>query len=268
MNEKKCKLCLSKFNLQNNQSNCLMLQSSTHFTVISDIHNTHRMLSIKKTDFLIICGDVTNGGNKSELKSFQRWLADQPTKHTVMIWGNHERRLELRDVSLKLESDQKNLTFLNGLKTIGNFQFYGQNYPFKAPLEKFDTTKPLISLSHEPPLGVMDLGISNRKIINDTFYHAGSQEVISFIQKYNPQMHCFGHCHSSHGICQVKNTLCVNGALVDDCGEPFKKPIEILYTQNTFRPIDQSKCITLQHFLKMASKDPFEYITTTNEYCN
>ncbi|EDR27496.1 hypothetical protein, conserved [Entamoeba dispar SAW760] len=245
---------------------------SSHFTVISDVHNTHLSLALKKTDYLLICGDITNRGNKDNLKSFGKWLKNQPAKNIIMVLGNHEREGYInRSFIIKSFQSIPNLNILNGLQIINGFQFFGQSFPFKpvnTKLLSINPDKPLITLSHEPPYGIMDYGIYQRKIINDTFYHAGNKVVRKFIEEVQPQVHCFGHCHSSHGVCLFGKTLCVNSSLTDDEGQPFKKPICLMYKNKEFKLIDKSKYIPFYSFLKQKKIDPFEFIISKNEYFN
>ena len=133
-------------------------------------------------------------------------------------------------------------------------------------MKKRKENKPLICLSHEPPFNIMDYGIRKRQIINGKFFHAGSHPVRKFIDKYQPELHCFGHCHSSHGIMKLNKTLFVNGAIVDDDNMLSFKPIQISYENNQFLPLQQHKCITLNQFLKQISEKPFNYLCRSKEY--
>ncbi|KAL7717684.1 Calcineurin-like phosphoesterase domain-containing protein [Entamoeba marina] len=219
-----------------------MISSTKRFTIISDTHNLHQHLQIRTSDFLLICGDFTNRGNTNDFKSFTKWLKHQPTKNVVMIFGNHERGL-LKSLN-PIEELQRNVKSLHVLKgdkihTIDGFQFYGMGYPFKKldfSSLYFDLNKPLITLSHEPPYRIMDFGIRKRQFVNGHFFHAGSSLVKRFTQTINPHMHCFGHCHSSHGTCKIGKTLYINGSLVNDHGNLHHKPIEVDFISNHFQP--------------------------------
>ena len=242
------------------------------FTIFSDIHETHQTVSIQPSDFLLICGDIILRKNPSYLKSFGKWLEHLPVKNIVMILGNHERDCQIdSSVISTVFPVIPHLSIVNGFTTIDNFHFYGMSFPFVAKsidYNHFRKTKkyPLIMMSHEPPFGILDYGIWKRKIILDNFYHAGSEVVKDVVEKLTPELHCFGHCHSSHGIIQSSKTMYVNGSLVDDMNDPFKKPIQIIYQNGRFIPTDWKKVIQLDRFLKDIKKDPFEFITSSNEY--
>ena len=242
------------------------------FTIFSDIHETHQTVSIQPSDFLLICGDIILRKNPSYLKSFGKWLEHLPVKNIVMILGNHERDCQIdSSVISTVFPVIPHLSIVNGFTTIDNFHFYGMSFPFVAKsidYNHFRKTKkyPLIMMSHEPPFGILDYGIWKRKIILDNFYHAGSEVVKDVVEKLTPELHCFGHCHSSHGIMKLNKTLFVNGAIVDDDNMLSFKPIQISYENNQFLPLQQHKCITLNQFLKQISEKPFNYLCRSKEY--
>ena len=246
----------------------------TRFTILSDTHGMQSYITLPKSDYLLICGDFSNRGNKDDIKSFKEWIKVQPVKNIVMILGNHECQYNYLSESIQeMKRSIRNITMLDSkIQTINQFQFYGMSYPFKYDantknylMKKLDKTKPLITLSHEPPYDILDYGIYNRKIVHDHFYHAGNKTVRAFVNEIKPTLHCFGHCHTSHGVYQNGVTTFVNAAIVDDCNVPFKKPIQLDYVNNKFILRDKKKYIDRKTFVRDIREEPFDYITTHNE---
>ena len=263
-----------------------MKMKQTSFTILSDIHETHNTLTIQPSDFLLMCGDIILRSESKDfsskrkyLKTFGKWLQHLPVKQIVMILGNHERDYQI-DSNTIFNSFPflPNLSILNGWKTIDNFHFFGISFPFNKNIQnvhqmkKFKEmkdrkqSKPTILMTHEPPYEILDYGISNRKIISDSFYHAGNKNLKKIDEWFQPDLHCFGHCHSSHGIMKNSKTMFVNASVVDDMNDPFKKPIQLIYSNGKFIPTDWKKMYSLTQFKKQISLDPFEFITSSNDY--
>ncbi len=71
--------------------------------------------------------------------------------------------------------------------------------------------KPLVSMTHVPPLGVLDKTRDGSS--------AGSRAVLDFIRKRGPILHVAGHIHEAKGVASVGRTTVVNpGPLV--VGDP------------------------------------------------
>ena len=239
------------------------------FTILSDTHNAHRQFTLPQSKYLLLCGDFTY--RSRNVKDVVKWIDEQPVEKVISILGNHESLFPER-IWKKLRRGRKEIHCLNGaIENIDEFQFIGSNYPFhikEKEMKKRDPSKPLICLTHEPPFNIMDYGIRKRQILTGEFFHAGSHEVKHFVQKYQPSLHCFGHCHSSHGIMKVGNTLHVNCAIVDDNNILAFKPIQIEYNHQTkqFKPLDERKCISLTDFLKQFTEHPLSYLQRSREY--
>ena len=57
--------------------------------LISDTHGDHDHLTVPDGDVLIHAGDMTENGEVSEVRDFNRWLGTLPHKHKLVIAGNH-----------------------------------------------------------------------------------------------------------------------------------------------------------------------------------
>jgi len=65
-----------------------------------------------------------------------------------------------------------------------------------------------VLVTHEPPLGTLDLASSGR--------HIGTQVVRDLIARLRPKVLTCGHVHESPGIAQVEDTLVVNCTMGTD----------------------------------------------------
>ncbi|EKE39489.1 hypothetical protein ENUP19_0041G0120 [Entamoeba nuttalli] len=237
------------------------------FTILSDIHGTHRQFILPKTNYLLLCGDFTIRGYG--IKDFIQWIENQQVDVLISVLGNHEKKQQIKTLE-KIKGKIKEVHALDGnYLHINEFQFIGSGYKFnihKKEINKINPKYPLICLSHEPPFNMMDYGIRMRQLINGEFFHAGSKVVQQFIQKVQPDLHCFGHCHSSHGICKVGKTTFVNGSIVDDNNSLCFKPLQLKYYNKKFIPLTQSKCITLNQFIQQINQKPSKFIYDNREY--
>ena len=60
---------------------------------ISDTHDLHRLLPIPEADLLIHAGDLTETGDRDDVRSAMRWLNAQPCRDIVATAGNHDLAL-------------------------------------------------------------------------------------------------------------------------------------------------------------------------------
>ena len=56
---------------------------------LSDTHHNYDM-EVPEGDVLVHAGDFSSFGQSIEISQFARWLKEQPHKHKLFIWGNHE----------------------------------------------------------------------------------------------------------------------------------------------------------------------------------
>ncbi len=57
---------------------------------ISDTHGLHNNLALGSGDILIHAGDVSNKGEKQEVKDFLGWCEKQDFVSKIFIAGNHD----------------------------------------------------------------------------------------------------------------------------------------------------------------------------------
>jgi Icc-related predicted phosphoesterase len=205
---------------------------------VSDFHM--RDIETPPADLLIVAGDMTFKGTKSELSWFTDWLHRQPQKHKIWIAGNHELGLEHDPQAASGIAAATNSIYLNDSSTsVEGVTIYGSpitpwffDWAFnrhrgeeilkhwrKIP-EGLD-----ILITHGPPFGILDLASSNE--------HAGCAdllETISTTLRKPPRLHIFGHIHSSYGQATLlrhdkQNVQLMNVSTCDDQYEPTHAPM-------------------------------------------
>ncbi|MCX7677905.1 MAG: metallophosphoesterase family protein [Spirochaetes bacterium] len=179
-------------------------------TVLADIHGDEVCIEetadlIKKSDALVIAGDITAKGHRDEVERIIE-TAEKYTKNILAVHGNMDRE----DVRLFLEEKNYSLHGIGKMyKGVGFFGVGGSNItPIRtrcnyteeeiaAVLEqgykKIQVAQSKVLVSHVPPKGVCD-----RTFL---FTHGGSTAVRDFILSHQDVGLCLcGHVHEAHGL--------------------------------------------------------------------
>ena len=197
-------------------------------TLISDTHGLHDSVEIEPTDILIHCGDFSNIGEMSVLKSFNHWLLEQPSKINIVVAGNHDRMFEKNPIaSRKLLT---NAIYLenSGVEVMG-LKIWGSPVTSTLPswsfvetdeTKRFDHWKQIpmdldILVTHGPPHGIMDQV--------PRFYHeegpvdenCGDVMLLAHVTRTKPKYHVFGHIHEGYGRIETPHTTFINCSQCD-----------------------------------------------------
>ncbi len=201
----------------------------------SDTHNQHEKIKLPDGDILIYAGDCAVDGTVKEVENFANWLKSQPHKYKCAIAGNHDDCLQ----------DKPEIFQDNGIEYLcdrevnfGGLRIYGT--PWRSvPRERmtgskirwsaFMITEPWdeyvfseipsgldILVSHQPPLGIMDVGTHWKKCEKadqDTvtgpdgkfwkflgYKSWGNKALLENIKRAKPKHSIFGHVHDTSGI--------------------------------------------------------------------
>ena len=113
---------------------------------------------------------------------------------------------------------------------INNTKFYGtpvskifNNWAFNRDNKKLQKHWEAIPddvdvlITHEPPYGILDLGVSNEHIGSISLYN----EVVNRIK---PKLHCFGHAHNSYGKIIKNDITFINSSILDSLYYIKNKP--------------------------------------------
>lgn len=220
---------------------------SLKIIAISDTHTKHNQVQVPEGDVLVHCGDWTNRGEESSVKSFLDWFSAQPHQHKVFIAGNHELSLEgvNRKKILKLIDTytNDNLHFLeNSSIVIEGLNFYGspatpyyggwafnfqRGKSIAMEWEKIpDNTNVLIT--HGPSYGILDL-VEDLPFNRGRDLHQGCQDLknrIAYLREL--ELHLCGHLHTDGGkSVKVNGVTYVNAAICTESYQPTNPPVVI-----------------------------------------
>lgn len=187
---------------------------------------------IDKADLLIITGDLTNYGGRSEARKIvEQVLSTNP--NLLALPGNLDKA-EAGDYLAEKELSLHGRGILvNG---VGVFGLGGSNLtPFKTPTEygekalaelleagyaRVKEADRLIMVSHAPPYGTKTDLLANGS-------HAGSPAVRRCIEDRQPAVCLTGHIHESKGTDCLGSTQIFNPGMIKDGGW-----VEIIITEN------------------------------------
>ena len=175
------------------------------FVVLGDIHNNieaaekaRNYIKEKNPDAVLVCGDITHSGGKKEVQKIIETLAMDKIP-VFYIFGNMDR------VNPDFQVEGVDARCLHGEKTeFKDVDIVGLSctwsYDFLSDVEKTD--KPLIIVSHEPPLDCLDKTWSGSR--------AGNIQIRTFIEKIQPELVFCGHIHEARGEAKIGKTIVCN----------------------------------------------------------
>lgn len=216
-------------------------------TCISDLHGYYP--DLEGGDLLIVAGDLTARDEVTEYMKFHEWVRQQKYKKTILISGNHDKKLKdgffyksiknnVTDEWLGFEYLCDSGTEFEGLKIWGSpwsLTFPGINPKCTAftgteeELAKKWSCIPDgidILVTHSPPFGLFDeVGFDkkgSRSLDEKVFYMTSLQ------------LHVFGHIHECGGKVNERTEnvsdkhISVNASYVNEHYQPVNKPITII----------------------------------------
>jgi Icc-related predicted phosphoesterase len=212
-------------------------------TFISDTHNNHESLSVGSGDFLIHTGDFTEKGRWDEFYDFVEWFAAQDFKHKILLGGNHDRYLLVKEHDARVKMLSLGITYLNnsavtieGLKFFGSPHtiFFGDFDCFQMTEEEFSALTPVwpqdadVYLFHGPPQGRLDENKGS----------CGSRSLRNFVDDLpldKNRLVAFGHIHQGFGNLTASRSLFINAAQFgQEINGPLKEPVRVLFAKGEF----------------------------------
>lgn len=213
---------------------------------ISDLHG--QLPQIAECDILLIGGDICPckfgpGYMSVQQKAtnqmfwlrdvFGPWLDEQPAKHVVATWGNHDWIGEKAPhLSPKL---RWHMLCDESINLLG-FKIYGTpwqprffDWAFNADedvLEKKWAAIPDdtdILVLHGPPYGFGDLAPAYTGVRNE-MERTGSPSLIKRIREIKPQLAIFGHIHPGYGVYEENGVVMANVSVLNDKYQLVNKP--------------------------------------------
>ena len=198
-----------------------------------DIHmnpgDVESIPGIHSADYIIITGDITNFGFRSDAEKVINTLMTV-NANILGVAGNLDQpdvARYLEDIGLSLHGKGR---IIDGVGIVG---LGGSNYtPFETPFEfseqelakllakgfsQIGNTKDHILVSHTPPFQT-----KIDKLLNGAY--VGSTAVRTFIEQQQPLLCLSGHIHESRGQDYIGRTLVLNPGTISDGGY-----IEVLF---------------------------------------
>lgn len=211
---------------------------------ISDTHEKHKQYKIPDGDILVHTGDFFSylrpQGDEhfaAAVGELNKFFASQPHRHKIFVAGNHEiafyhagaRRIRALLTSAHYLEDSS--CVCEGIKFFGSPWTYcrGMGFP-GGPAEKMAKRWDAIPngtdvlLTHNPPLGILDLAWVNGMKSHDckvcgaakhwNRQHWGCSLLRqAVLKRVRPLVHAFGHVHDTHGAEHHGGVLFVNSAM-------------------------------------------------------
>lgn len=203
---------------------------------LSDTHNFHEQISVPDGDILIHAGDATGRGTIPEIADFNRWFANQPHEHKILIAGNHDWLFEISSAAARRLLDDSIIYLEDSAVEIENLKFYGSpwqprffdwafNLMRGAELaEKWEMipADTDVLITHGPPNGILD-EVPRRYFIENT----GCEELRKRVEMVRPKLHVFGHIHCGYGQTEQSGVKFVNASVCDEEYQPINAPVVI-----------------------------------------
>lgn len=180
---------------------------TVRIVAMSDTHGFQRGLPVPDGDLLVHCGDATGKEDRRkagvQMEEFARWFRRLPHREKLFVKGNHEE-------GLRVEELLGNSVFA-GSRTCLGLRLHAQ------PFSRDGRYKPLpqgvdVLLSHEPPRGVLDLGLDAKGGKPRNCGSGQLREALVALRGEGPRLHIFGHIHEARGTLLANGTLFVNAA--------------------------------------------------------
>jgi Icc-related predicted phosphoesterase len=211
--------------------------------IISDTHSQHRKIQMPDGDVLICAGDITFRGELKVIQDFANWIAEQPYKHKLVIFGNHEVGIENGPKRQPaIEMIQKSGAHyledsgieLDGIKYWGSpitpfFFDWEWNRNRGADIARHwamipvDTT---VLITHGPPYMILDEAPRGF----GSYDNVGCADLLRRIAVLKDlKLHCFGHIHNGYSAQPkiIDGVAFVNAAICDERNNPTNQPIVI-----------------------------------------
>jgi Icc-related predicted phosphoesterase len=202
------------------RSQCLLPKNIMIIIGLSDIHNDVSRLAdiaedLCKADIVVISGDVTNFGGKTDAASVINELRIY-NRNVLAVPGN----CDPEEVSEYLNMQQINLDRM--CRIVGGAAFVGiggslpcpgktpneiSEFEFRKHLEiaakPVAKTLPLVLVTHQPPYGTNADCVAGSR-------HVGSESIREFIVEDRPAVCFCGHIHEARSVDYINLTAIIN----------------------------------------------------------
>lgn len=213
------------------------MSEKVSIVAVSDLHG--HLPELPKCDIVIIAGDMSPAIEQNkwgdEVKSwwevdFKCWIADLKCRYVIAIAGNHDFICQAHPeipkglISRNEKAEYNKWHYLQdeGVELMGLY-FWGTPWqppffdwafnlpePELAVIFKLIPTMTDVLITHGPPQGILDITPRMDSAGSSALRHRLDSE------RLQPQVHIFGHIHSSYGAVSIAGTRYFNAALTDE----------------------------------------------------
>lgn len=193
---------------------------------ISDCHEQWQDVVIPECDLLISAGDYSYRGDRTIVRTYHTWLAQQRAKHIISLQGNHELWVEanFREALDIVTAIDRRIHFvahdaieIEGIKIYCSavtpaFNDWAWNVERGEDIAKHWASIPddtEILVTHGPARGILD---------GDNLGCVDLTERITELD--NLKLHVFGHIHGASGEIVLNKVKHVNAAICDEKYKP------------------------------------------------
>ena len=216
-------------------------RTTIRLVILSDTHGKHWTLPpLPMGDVLIHCGDIANKGSLDDIRSFARYLAQQPHRWKICIEGNHDRDLQSPgrvDLARELSGVATVLKDQTVIVSDGRLRIHGcswatcENDAYEHLLGGGAPT-PDVLLTHYPPAINTGLARHLPEAICRNLPADGSPTLRKLVERKRIPLHFFGHLHLSRGVAKSEASTFINASTLDGTGavivdyDPQRRSVE------------------------------------------
>jgi len=195
-------------------------------------------------DLLLIAGDLCPARHDKLISipeqyywlenNFYPWLAEQPVKECVFIFGNHDWIGDYKPLDIPELPENCHYLEDSEIEILGK-RIYGT--PVQLPFcdWAFNRREGIIQLHwdkipegldilllHSPPYDIFDMTGGSSGYDSQ---HIGSESLKKKIDKVRPKIAVFGHNHGEHGMKEIDGITYINASLLDESYKMTREPI-------------------------------------------
>lgn len=194
---------------------------------VSDTHERHELLTIPQCDVLVHTGDILFCGRKQstalqlrKLKDFDRWLAKTPSRHRLVVGGNHD--LIMQDIDLDEKHEKAVFSVSNAVLLhnknvlIEGLRFGGTPYSEGISRNRaFQNTD------------VKDKALLSLRDSNVDVFLSHSDDLPPKTMNIRPRLWLWGHHHNRWGAVMDEGVVSLCSSIMDHSYCPSNPPIVV-----------------------------------------
>jgi calcineurin-like phosphoesterase family protein len=243
------------------------MDHTIRFVILSDTHGRHDNipLPLPAGDVLVHLGDIADKGNLQDIRSFARFLDNQPHPCKVIVQGNHDRnRGDGHPINLDHEFDGKAIVLKDEVLEIpikrststrhgpgssntstSTVRVFGISWD-TCEQDAFHTAIDYMVMDDESSSSGIDILLTHGNPATPRGGHGwrGSSRLTQVVTDHRIPLHLFGHVHWGRGIQTLKlspstssSSASSNSSIMVNCATTWNQPVVIDFDYTTHRPV-------------------------------